>query len=302
MNISSSPMTSGFGRILRPGPGDTSGLQSQHGHESEIRGAIAQSGAVLLRGFRSNVEQFEAFTDQLGLAFGAHPATAGKGRAAVTETTATVDAGRLAFPWHQELGYTPKPPDVVIFYADAAPTTDGQTYLTDGAAVFAAMSPTARSFAQEHRVRYSYRRDQPAWPISFDGANDEKAVAAWLTATNCELPDNQFITWHFDATGVEIQYVTPMIKSCRWQPTVPVFCNQVIFQVRRGGNTSLDDGAPIPEWFVDEAERLSDLYAYALRWRKGDLLLFDNSRIMHARHEINDPTRRILARVGTASF
>jgi alpha-ketoglutarate-dependent taurine dioxygenase len=42
--------------------------------------------------------------------------------------------------------------------------------------------------------------------------------------------------------------------------------------------------------------------SYAIEWREGDVALLDNSRVMHARGEVLDPSRRILARMCRAAF
>ena len=59
-----------------------------------------------------------------------------------------------------------------------------------------------------------------------------------------------------------------------------------------------DDGQPIPAEILLEAERLVAGLVQPIRWRRGDVLIVDNARMLHGRNAFDDPERRILLRMG----
>jgi alpha-ketoglutarate-dependent taurine dioxygenase len=302
--FSSEPMAPTFGTIVTAGPlTDPAALDAQ---ADALREAVRVSGAVLLRGFRFDLAALEAFSSHFSERAVVHPSTVQSNRRPVTETTATVDGGVLPFPWHSELAYAPRRPDLVIFACERPSTQDDPTLLTDGCAIADRLSPAARAIAGR-AVRYTYHRFERAWPVSFGGASSRREAKRALREIAFDLPPNEALTWRFrrrdGGRQVNVRYTTPMLSTVRWGGR-QAFCNHVIFQERRrpADVVVLDDGSQIPATAVDEFERLADAASYAIRWREGDVAVVDNSRVMHARGPVRDPARRILARACQASF
>jgi hypothetical protein len=57
----------------------------------------------------------------------------------------------------------------------------------------------------------------------------------------------------------------------------------------------LDDGTPVPDDWVEAVRQVSDRLAVPVDWRKGDLLILDNTRFMHGRTAVTDPDNRLIA-------
>jgi alpha-ketoglutarate-dependent taurine dioxygenase len=291
------PMASSFGRVLLgSGPGETPATRLPPG--TLLRDVLAESGAVLLRDFGLTVSDFDDFTLDPGDRFLVHPGTVNGGRESVTATTATVDSGVLPFPWHRELGYAPSPPDLVLFYGErpAGAGAGGETWLTDGCAIADRLSEPTRRFVESRRITHTYQRREDAFPVAFGGAQTRDQVDTALTEVAFRVAPAEQLEWEWIRDGVRLRFTTSMLTSARWQQR-PAFCNQVIFQVRRGGWVTMDDGSTIPDDVVAEAEGLADDLAYPIQWQPGDLVVCDNSRVMHARRQVTDTERRILARV-----
>jgi alpha-ketoglutarate-dependent taurine dioxygenase len=291
-----------------------------HPQTDALREALRESGAILLRGFDFDVAAFETFCSLFSNRAVVHPSTKLGGRLPVTQTTATVDAGALSFPWHAELGYAPHRPDLVAFACERAPAQGGETLLTDGCAIADGLSDAGRAVARR-RIRYRYGRLERTWAVAFDGARSRADVERVLRERASRLHAREELTWAFrrrGGRGVRIEFTTPMLSAARWSDR-QAFCNHVIWQERRRRETSahpldlrrflrptdgvaLEDGSRIPAEAVDEFERLADEAAYAIEWRPGDVAVVDNSRVMHARGAVPDPSRRILARMSDAAF
>lgn len=313
------PMAPTFGTIFRAArPGQS--LSVLRGEAATLRDALRESGAILLRGFAFGVADFEAFCALFSERAVVHPGTRLGGRARVSETTATVDAGTLPFPWHAELGYAPHRPDLVAFTCEQAPERGGETMLTDGCAIADRLSAAGTAAAQQ-RVTYRYGRPEPTWPVAFDGARSRAEVERALEDKAARLGTEEQLSWSFTRRGtpaVRIRFTTPMLTPTRWGDR-RAFCNHVIWQERRRRDygphpldlrrflrprdgVTLEDGSRIPADVFTEFERLADELSYAVKWRRGDVALADNSRVMHARGEVLDPSRRILARMCNAAF
>jgi alpha-ketoglutarate-dependent taurine dioxygenase len=152
-------MTPSFGTILTAGPVAVPAALDPHA--DALREAVRESGAILLRGFSFDVASVEAFSSHFSERAVVHPSTVQGGRRAVTETTATVDGGVLPFPWHSELAYAPRRPDLVIFACERPSTQDDPTWLSDGCAIADRLSPAGRAIARRS-VRYGYDRSERA--------------------------------------------------------------------------------------------------------------------------------------------
>jgi alpha-ketoglutarate-dependent taurine dioxygenase len=312
-------MASTFGTVFRATrPGQS--LSALHGHAATLRDAVRDSGAIFLRGFEFGLADFEAFCALFSGQAVVHPGTRLGGRSRVSDTTATVDSGTLPFPWHAELGYAPQRPDLVAFTCEQAPQRGGETLLTDGCAIADRLSATGAAVAKQ-RVTYRYGRPEPTWPVAFDGARSPAEVEHSLADKASRLGADEGLDWSFPRRGtpaVRIRFTTPMLTTTRWGDR-RAFCNHVIWQERRRRDhgphpldlrrflrprdgVRLEDGSRIPAEAFGEFERLADDLSYAIEWRRGDVALLDNSRVMHARGEVLDPARRILARMCNAAF
>ncbi len=57
----------------------------------------------------------------------------------------------------------------------------------------------------------------------------------------------------------------------------------------------LDDGHIVPDAWVEAVQQTATRLAVPIIWQDGDLLMLDNSRFMHGRNPIADPSARLIA-------
>ncbi len=55
-----------------------------------------------------------------------------------------------------------------------------------------------------------------------------------------------------------------------------------------------DDGAQLPQWLIDECAEVTERVTEEVRWQDGDVVLIDNTRVMHGRRPILDTDRLVL--------
>jgi hypothetical protein len=76
------------------------------------------------------------------------------------------------------------------------------------------------------------------------------------------------------------------------------FGNFVLFardKLRKPMVPCLDDGSPIPERWVQAVREAAAPITFGVKWENGDLVILDNSRFMHGRNAIVDPSERQIA-------
>jgi alpha-ketoglutarate-dependent taurine dioxygenase len=63
-----------------------------------------------------------------------------------------------------------------------------------------------------------------------------------------------------------------------------------------------DDNSKIPDELIKELNRIAERITTNIDWQKGDILMIDNTRIMHGRRAFTDETREIYIRLCSPNF
>lgn len=108
-----------------------------------------EHGALLLRGFATDLDRFRGFAEQFCAGAAINDS---RGRDLLDETNniQSVNRGVAPFPLHPELSREPWKPDVCFFGCLNPPSAQGATTLCDGVAIVAELPPEVRR-AFEHR-------------------------------------------------------------------------------------------------------------------------------------------------------
>jgi len=79
----------------------------------------------------------------------------------------------------------------------------------------------------------------------------------------------------------------------------------VIVQEENGNTHSLvrfADGSKIANDVITEIREVTDKLTLPVAWEAGDLIMVDNSRLMHGRYAFNDTRREINVRMSSTTF
>jgi alpha-ketoglutarate-dependent taurine dioxygenase len=261
--------------------------------ESEFR----RSGALLLRGFEFDVETFRRFAERLCAAsvFNNSP-----NRALIDpgSNIQSVDLGTAPFPLHPELSREPWRPDVCLFACFGAPSRGGETTICDGVEIVRRLPPAMVREMLGRNLLYC----QPASP---------EALEYWLgtrspTPEQLSSPPPQCPYSFTDLGGRIIRcFSRPLLHKPMFHEG-PAFGNFLLFArlaLRISHFPLLDDGQPVPAEWVEAVRQAAEQITYALQWRRGDILIVDNSRFMHGRNQILNPMeRKIASYFGYLSF
>lgn len=289
LNLSS--IGTGEGVIIQPATAGDAAFDDLY--RAALDEVLATAGHVVIRGFDTTTDQFNGLVRHYSSRITLDPARSFHG-----DVAQKVDSGHGPIGLHLENGTTPFAPDVIWFYAIKAARIGSETIVCDGARVWDALSYRAREMFTEQPVRYSRTVPSDLWKrlaahLVGDGRKyDQMTVDDLYAVTNprtevafSENADGSLfyeytvfaahptrcsarISWANSLLGPSYNYETPEIR----------FAN----------------GSPIPEAIIEECAEVTASLTEELRWEDRDVVLIDNSRVMHGRRSIADPDRSIL--------
>jgi len=246
-------------------------------------------GALLFRGFAVDTPQFGSFVKRF---CSTAVVNESPGREAIDPDANihTVDGGTNEFALHPELSREPWKPDVAFFACLSAPTRGGQTTICDGVALVRALPPDLRQALEHRRLLYI----KPTWP---------SLLAYWLGTPNpsdAQLasppPQCPYFFRRYPESGIVRAFTRPMLHKPMFIDE-PAFGNFLLFARFNHGRPDhpvLDDGHPAPEAWLQAIKETGDRLKAAIDWRRGDVLMIDNTRFMHGRTAIIDPGERVI--------
>jgi alpha-ketoglutarate-dependent taurine dioxygenase len=287
----------------------------------EVAAHFRRHGALLFRNFAVETEDFLAFTSRYcrdfstyqggGFRWGALDRKKINGN----DTLLTVTGSTQSFgiPLHGEMYYMSRRPTLLWFYCESPPTAAGETTLCDGAELYRRLSPPAREYFLKNRLRYIRHLLDGEWQVAFQtGELDD--LRRWCVENETALSE------HGDGS-VTVEYVSSAVCKERGAGG-DIFINNLLVihsaeQAIRAGLAAellslprnacplvvrLEDGSEIPAALVEEIEETANSISVKHAWRKGDVLLVDNTRVLHGRKKCADSARNIYVRMGEPAF
>ena len=247
-------------------------------------------GALLLRGFGADLEQFHAFAKLFSRTAVVNESP---GRTALdpTKSLYSVDGGTNAFALHPELSREPWKPDLALFACLSEPGSGGQTTVCDGIALANALPDEVRRGLEGRRLIYL----KGVWP---------ELLQFWLgTATPDDAllrnppPHCPYKFMRLNDGRIARYFSRPALHQPMFADAL-AFGNFLLFarfNNGRGDFPLLDDMRPVPEAWLQAIKAAGDRLTYAIDWQQGDVVMLDNTRFMHGRTAITDPAARQIA-------
>jgi len=255
----------------------------------DIINLLGKHGALLLRDFQIDATDFDSVTRRLGRV---RPANirADTSRAFTSTGTQRVNDGGFPIPLHAESYYTPICPQILAFFCEETTVKlGGETTLCDGERLFESFSSRIRQDLEGCRIVWTH--DCPIQSLEGQTQMPLAEFLAWCQrADDCEVVVNQ------NAGTIHLRYSAPAIRLT-WWGSRPAFANNLL---PLAGRSLLAKMAPgLSDDLLQSIERSAVDSMIAHTWRPGDLLLVDNTRIMHGRTGWSGGVRNILVRMLT---
>lgn len=162
--------------------------------------------------------------------------------------------------WHSDLSYTLRPPRGSIFHAQILPEVGGDTLFTSTAAAYDALSDTLKKILDPLEAVHDYMR------VENMKKRDPVLVAALGKANP---PVVQPLVRPHEETGRKTLYMGEQVTR------------QIVGMTER-------ESAPLLKFL---AEHMVDpLFTYRQKWRKNDIIMWDNRSTMHLALADFDPS------------
>lgn len=297
-----SPLSLRFGALLTRASEDSILDLDKDGVVAEL----IRSGAILFRDFPLDLDIFEAFTRRFSDKFLIHPAVmssdARRTRHVIRGYTQTVDEKTYGINPHREMSYTPICPDVLWFYClTPNPRSSGRTYLCDGKLIWDECDPELKDYLLSRRLRYTYSLPREVWQGLLETRSQDH-VAAFAAA----VPGLE-VSFRSDGSA-DVVYDAPVAVPTR-DGSGLAFANSMLRLWPFGSETEalpdLDDGTVVKPEIMRRLMQVAFGSAVWIDWEPNDLLLIDNSRVLHGREawvESGDSPRKIVSQMGVANF
>ncbi|MGF6152296.1 TauD/TfdA family dioxygenase [Pseudomonas fluorescens] len=294
MKLDTLPHTAHGGLIVMPGaPQELSALAPHY-----LKQLLVTHGYLVLRGFEHSIESFSRLVRQTSSRISLDPARSFDG-----DTAQKVDAGLDGVGLHCENGNSPFWPDLCWFYCQIPPARGSQTTLCDGNAVYQHLSPEQRTAFTERDIMYARRVEAHKWktyafhalaqgknaPASVEAVTlqDLLSLTAGDASSQIDLNEDGSITYRF---------ITPAIRTSRLGSAEELhFANSIFGPSNHyeAPRITYADGEPIDPQLLEEVDAICQRLTVDVGWQRGDVVLIDNTRVMHGRRPIDDPARTI---------
>lgn len=264
-------------------------------NQEEIINFFKSSGVLLFRGFETDVDTFAEFSNSLSTNFIDY--TGGSfNRQIINEepTILTVTDFNHEVKLHGEMYYTNKPPLMIWFFCANPPLQDGETLLCDGEQFFHELSSSMKELLNRKRLKFSRNLNKKLWQKKYK-TNDFDLVEKIAKSNGVEVKinENESITRQFIAsaihknrTGEDYVFINSLLAAKHTNPEL----------------VSFDDDSEITDEIISELNEIAERISIEISWQKGDILMIDNTRIMHGRRAFDDPQRDIYIRLCSPSF
>ncbi|MED6137555.1 hypothetical protein PIB30_066034 [Stylosanthes scabra] len=295
-----------FPAVVSPSssPPSSSPHQLIQTHKHLLDSLLAESGALLLRGFPVNTasdfnDVVEAFGyDYFPVASISAPRTKIVGRV----FTANESPPEQSIAFHHEMALVPEFPSKLLFFCEVEPQpgSGGETPIVPSHVVYEKMKKSQPQFVErleKHGLLYTRflaEDDDVSSPIG----------RGWKS--NFNTMDKTLAQERADKMGMKLEWlenggvkmVIGPVEGVRYderrERRKEVWFHTMVGWDDPSKPVRFGDGKELPEDAVSDCLRIMEEECIAIPWKKGDVLIIDNFAVLHARRPCFSP-RRVLA-------
>lgn len=288
---------------------------------AEVTALFKKHGTLLFRNFAVDTQAFLEFTEAYCRDFSTYQGggfrwgSLDRQKVDNNETLLTVTGATQSFgiPPHGEMYYMGRRPTLLWFYCDQPPTEAGETTLCDGIELYKQLTDSEREYFSQRRLKYIRHLMDGEWQTAFQ-TKDLDEVRNLCAASDSVLTENT-------DGSISIEYICSAICKER-RGDKDVFINSLLIvhsvelSILSGAAAKsidlprnacplvvrLENGSELPASLVEQIEQTANDMSAKVSWKKGDILMIDNTRILHGRKKCPGTERKIYVRMAEPSF
>jgi alpha-ketoglutarate-dependent taurine dioxygenase len=261
----------------------------------EIISLFKEYGVLLFRGFTADTEIFKEFSNLFSNNFLDYAGGAFNRRVINDDQTIlSVNDFQTEIKLHGEMYYQKNIPLMLWFFCANPAAKNGETTVCDGRQFFAELSHSTQELFSQKRLKFTAKMNKEQWQKKYkiDDINELEQM--------CKRNDTQMTI--YEDRSILFQYICPVVIPSRCGK-YQVFINSLLPAMQLNPDVlKFDDDSEIPDELIDELNGIAERITTNIDWKKGDILMIDNTRIMHGRRAFKDETREIYIRLCSPNF
>ncbi|KYF75588.1 taurine catabolism dioxygenase TauD [Sorangium cellulosum] len=253
---------------------------------------LADAGFLLLRGFDASLRGFSRLVRRMSARITLDPARSLHGGVAQK-----VDAGLDAVGLHCENGNSPFMPHLCWFFCEKAASIGSETTVCDGYRVWDALTPAAQQAFLDRDIVYSRRVEAAKWKgFVYHSLQGKRAIEDISVDDLLSLAEGRrgTVIRPCDDGAIYYEFQVPAARETLFSDRI-AFANSLLGPSHNYEKPRITfaDREAIPPSLLGEVVRVTEAVTLDIAWQDGDVLLVDNTRVMHGRRAILDPRRTI---------
>lgn len=264
-------------------------------NREKIISLFKSDGLLLFRGFETSVDTFTEFTNSLSANFMDYAGGVFNRRVINEDATLlSVNDFKDEIKLHGEMYYQQNIPLLLWFFCAHPALQDGETTVCDGRQFFDELTSSTKELFNKKKLKYVGHFNKKDWQKRYK-ADDLSVVKQICISNNTQIQINE-------DESIDLQYICPAIHKSRCGK-YQVFINSLLPAKHIAPRSVFfDDNSEIPDALVSELNKIADKITTEISWQKGDILMVDNTRIMHGRRAFADNERDIYLRLCSPAF
>lgn len=252
-------------------------------------------GLLFFKGFKADVETFTKFSNELSSNFMDYTGGVLNRRVINNNSTVlTVSDNKNEIKLHGEMYYQKNIPLMLWFFCAQPASKDGATIVCDGKQFFNELSDSLKELFSQKKLKYRGHLNKDAWMKRYK-TDDLTVVEEICKSNDTHLQINE-------DESIDVYYICPAIYPSRNGKDM-VFINSLLpGMVVAPEGISFDDDSEIDNEIMSELNDIAERITVEINWQKGDVLMVDNTRIMHGRKAFEDDKRDIYIRLCSPAF
>jgi len=237
--------------------------------KNQVEEIYKEYGLVILRNFDFNENNFFKFTK---LFTKSYSTDANRRKKTIKKQINYVDVGFKKMSLHSEASFSPSWPEIIWFYGKNVSKKYGETTICCGNELWESLSTNTRNFLKSNLLKFKVKSDidikfkNKKWNLNKIGIFNEYIDAKGnlnydhikFAITNSKYNNKIYLSSH-----ILYKNTDPTIISMK-----------------------LINNKKIPNKIISEIEKKSESITYYHKWKKKDVIMIDNKRLMHGRNKI----------------